>query len=80
MRKLVIFKLRCGFLDASLVPTEREIVKDRAVRSIVAMACGDQFPKRVRHRLHLDDARLKIADVSLSDALDLAAGTAPVAP
>jgi hypothetical protein len=40
------------------------------------MAGGNQVSKRVRHRLHLSDARLKIADMRLGDALDLPARAA----
>ena len=47
---------------------------------IVAMARGDQFPKRVGHRLHLRDARLKIADMRFRDAPNLPAWAAAVAP
>jgi hypothetical protein len=33
--------------------SEREIVENRAIRSIVAMARGDEFSKSIRYRLHL---------------------------
>jgi hypothetical protein len=56
-----------------------QIIEDRTVRTIVAMAGGNQVSKRVRHGLHLSDARLKIADMHLSDALDLPARAAAVA-
>src|ERR1700722_3046236 len=59
---------------------ERQIIKDRAVGSIVAVTRGNQFPERIRHRLHLGDARLKTVNMDLGDALDLAAWSAPVAP
>src|ERR1700677_1748915 len=63
-----------GRREASLAGLpEREIVEDRAVRTIVAVACADELSKRVRHRLHLNDARLKIADMRLGDEPDLAA-------
>src|SRR6185437_14965904 len=41
----------------SLVASQREIVEDRAVRAIVAMAGGGQVPKRGRHRLQFGDPR-----------------------
>ena len=59
---------------------EREIVKDRAVRAIVAMARGDEVAQRLRHSLHFGDARLKVADMRLGDAFDFAARAAAVAP
>ena len=40
-----------------------QIIEDRTVRTIVAMAGGNQVSKRVRRGLHLSDARLKIADM-----------------
>jgi Cu+-exporting ATPase len=63
-------------MDAS----EGEIVEDRTVRAIVAMAGGGQAPEGVRHRLHFGDARLKVADMGFRDALDLPARTAAIAP
>ncbi len=44
------------------------------------MAGGDKVPKRARHRLHLGDPQLKVADMGVGDALDLPARTATVAP
>jgi len=58
----------------------REIIEDRTVRPIVAMAGGDQLSKRVRHSLHFSDPRLEIADMRLGDALDFAAWAAAIAP
>ena len=69
-------KVGCG----SVVDPEREIVEDRAVRAIVAMAGGDQLSKRVRHRLHFGNARLKIVDMRFCNAFDLAAWAAAIAP
>ena len=58
----------------------RQVVEDRTVRTIVAMAGGDQVSKRVRHRLHFGNSRVKIPDVRLGDALDLPARAAAIAP
>ena len=57
-----------------------EIVEDRAVGSVVAVAGGDESSKRVRHRPHLGDASFELANMGLSDALDLTAWTGAVAP
>src|SRR5579871_284186 len=58
----------------------RQIVEDRTVGPVVAVAGVDQFAQRLRHRLHLGDARLEVSEARFGNALDLAAGTAPIAP
>src|SRR5215469_12059340 len=56
----------CGPLSVLDVGrAERQIVKDRAFRPVVAPAVADQPLERLRHRLHLGDPRLKIAGMRL---------------
>src|SRR5271166_2649058 len=54
--------------DVSLYHAQRQIVEDRAVRPVVAVAFLHELAQRLRHRLHLRDARLEIAHVRLGDA------------
>src|ERR1700733_10962695 len=66
-------RVGCGLVVG---PSEREIIEDRAVRTIVAVAGAHEFSKRVCHRLHLSDARLEIADMCFGDPLHFAARAA----
>src|SRR6185437_4103965 len=60
--------------------SERQIIEDRAVRTVVAMAAGDQTSKRAGHGLHFGDPRLKVADMGFRNAPDVTARAAAVAP
>src|SRR6516225_319908 len=60
--------------------TERQVVEDRAVRPVVAMAAAHKLLERPRHGLHIGDPRLKIADMRLGDPPDLSARPVVVAP
>ena len=57
-----------------------QIVQDRALRPLVAMAALHQRLQRALHGLHGGDAFGQVVDVGLGDALDLAAGAGLVLP
>src|SRR5271166_5068447 len=75
---------RRGRGQEALAPTGRsdargKIVEDGTVRPVVAMAFVNKPAQRLRHNLHVRDARLEIGDVRPGDAPDFAAWTVPVA-
>src|SRR6185312_3740064 len=57
-----------------------QVIQDRAVRPLVAVAVLQQVLQRALHGLHRLDARAQVQHMLLRDALDARAGAAPVAP
>ena len=61
-----------------LLACPRQILKNRAVRSLIAMTAVDQVGQSLLHRLHGFDAFREFVGVRLRDAFDAGAGATAV--
>jgi len=57
-----------------------QVIQNRAIRPIVAVAIVGEVLQRAHHRLHLGDLALQVRDVAFSEILDLRGGAAAIAP
>ena len=60
--------------------SNRQLVEDRAVRALIAVATGGQCFERVFHRSHLAHAPVQVSHMRQRDAFHVGAGAAPVPP
>ena len=74
------FGRRVSAVPPGLVATPGEILEDRALRPLIAVAAMDQCLERPLHPLELVDLLFEIADVTLRDSAYITAAAAPVLP